>query len=183
MDRNTAYEELTVRLENKNLIKHCLAVEAIMRELAEHLQEDVELWGQTGLLHDIDLDKVSGDLEKHGLVGAEILEGLNVNPTIIYAVKAHNPSLGVERRRKIDKALFCADPLSGLLTACALILPEKKLEKVDTTFVMKKFNEKSFARGANREQIKTCDEIGLTLEQFIDIGLSAMKGIHEQLAL
>ena len=139
--------------------------------------------GVVGLLHDIDLDKVDGDMEKHGMVGAEILEGLNVNPTIIYAIKAHNPALGVERRRKIDKALFCADPLSGLLTACALILPEKKLDKVTLQFVLKKFHEKSFARGANREQMMTCEEIGLSLENLIDIGLKAMQEIATELGL
>lgn len=183
MDRKTAYEELTVRLENKNLIKHSLAVEAIMKKLAENLQEDIELWGQAGLLHDIDLDKVKGEMTRHGLAGAEILEGLNVNPTIIYAVKAHNPTLGIERRRKIDKALFCADPLSGLITACALILPEKQLEKVDTQFVLNRFNEKGFAKGADREQILTCSEIGLSLENFIELGLSAMQEIHVLLEL
>jgi putative nucleotidyltransferase with HDIG domain len=183
MDRKTALEELEARVENKNLIKHCLAVEAIMRKLAAFLHEDIELWGLAGLLHDIDMDKVNGDINKHGLAGGEILEGLNVAPDVIYAVKSHNPALGVERRRKIDKALFCADALSGLITACALILPDKKLESVDTKFIMKKFNEKSFAREADREQIKYCEEIGLPLEQFIDIGLSAMKEIHKQLGL
>lgn len=183
MDRNTAYEELVSRLENKNLIKHSLAVEAIMIKLAEHLHEDIHMWGLAGLLHDIDYDKVNGDMDKHGMVGAEILEGLNLDPTVIYAVKAHNPSLGLVRRRKIDKALFCSDPLSGLITACALILPEKKLAGIDNEFVIKRFHEKSFARGANREQILTCGEIGLSLEEFIEIGLSAMKGIHHALGL
>lgn len=183
MDRQTAYEELAVRLENNNLIKHSLAVEAIMRKLSEYLQEDIEQWGLAGLLHDIDYDKVGGDMQKHGQVGAEILEGLNVNPTVIYAVRSHNPALGVARRRKIDKALYCADPLSGLLTACALILPDKKLKDVDTQFVMKKLHEKSFAKGANREQIAACEEIGLSVEKFIELGLSAMQEIHEQLEL
>lgn len=183
MDRDRAYAELRARLETKNLIKHSLAVEAIMRKLASYFQEDIELWGLAGLLHDIDYDKAGSDPEKHGIIGAEILDGLNVDHTVIYAVKAHNPQTGVERRRRIDKALYCADPLSGLITACALILPDKKLEGVTTEFVLKKFNEKAFARGANREQIMTCEEIGLSLEKFIELGLEAMKEIHEELGL
>lgn len=183
MDREKAYEELSVRLESKNLIKHCLAVEAIMKKLAAYFREDVKQWGLAGLLHDIDMDKTRGDLSKHSLVGADILEGLNIDPTVVYAVKAHNASHGIERNRRIDKALFCADPLSGLITACALILPNKKLSGVDREFVLKKFRDKSFARGSNREQIKTCIELGLELEEFIDIGLEAMKEIHEELGL
>jgi len=183
MDRERALAELKARLVTKNLIKHSLAVEAIMRKLAAYFQEDIELWGLAGLLHDIDYDKAGSDPEKHGLVGAEILDGLNVDHTVIYAIKAHNPKTGIVRRRKIDKALYCTDPLSGLITACALILPDKKLEGVTTEFVIKKFTEKSFAKGANREQIMTCEEIGLSLEKFIDLGLEAMKSIHEDLEL
>lgn len=183
MDRQKAYEELTVRLETKNLIKHSLAVEEIMKKLAVHFLEDVQQWGLAGLLHDIDLDKTKDNLAKHSLLGAEILEDLNIDPTIIYAVKAHNPIHGIERKRKIDKALFCSDPLSGLITACALIRPDKKLSGVDKEFVVKKFNEKSFAKGSSREQIKSCSELDLTLDEFIDMGLSAMKEIQTELGL
>jgi putative nucleotidyltransferase with HDIG domain len=183
MDRERALAELKARLVTKNLIKHSLAVEAIMRKLAAFFQEDIELWGLAGLLHDIDYDKTGSDPEKHGIVGAEILDGLNVDHTVIYAVKAHNSKTGIVRRRKIDKALYCSDPLSGLIIACALIKPDKKLESVTTEFVLKKFGENSFAKGANREQIMTCEEIGLSLEKFIDLGLEAMKNIHEDLEL
>jgi len=183
MDRKKAYEELAVRLETKNLVKHSLAVEAIMRKLAEYFHEDIQQWGLAGLMHDIDLDKIKDDLDRHSLLGAEILEGLNFDPTIIYAVKAHNPSHGIERKRKIDIALYCSDPLSGLITACALILPDKNISEVDTAFVMKRFNEKGFAKGSNREQIKSCVELDLQLEEFIDIALAAMKEIHEELGL
>jgi putative nucleotidyltransferase with HDIG domain len=183
MDRERAYVELKARLVTKNLIKHSLAVEAIMRKLAAYFHEDIELWGLAGLLHDIDYDKVSSEPEKHGIIGAEILDGLNVDHTVIYAVKSHNSQTGIVRRRRIDKALFCSDPLSGLITACALILPDKKLEGVTTEFVLKKFNENSFAKGANREQIMMCEEIGLSLEKFVDLGLEAMKEIHEKLEL
>lgn len=184
MNRKTAFEELSVRLEDKNLIKHSLAVEAIMRKLAVNLQEDIELWGMAGLLHDIDQEKVGEDMQRHGLVGAEILEGLNVNPTIIYAIKSHNPNLGVQRRRRIDKALFCAIPLANLLTACAFNLPEKKLSVLEPEFITDKFYDESFEKDAvDREEIRTCEEIGLSLGSFIEIGLTAMQEISDELEL
>ena len=102
---------------------------------------------------------------------------------IVYAVKAHNDAHGLERKSRMDKALFCADPVSGLITASALILPSKKLSEVDTDFVMNRFNEKGFARGANRENIKKCSELNLELRDFLDISLKAMQGISEELGL
>lgn len=183
MERVQAFEELTARLTNRNLVKHSLAVEAIMREFAAYYKEDVDKWGLAGLFHDIDYDRTAGDPSQHGLVGAEILEGLDVDGSIIYAVKAHNDYHGIQRRRKMDKVLYAADPTSGLITASALILPSKKLEDVDLEFLMKRFNEKGFAKGAGREQIKSCEELGMTLAQFLEISLTAMKQIAEELGL
>jgi putative nucleotidyltransferase with HDIG domain len=154
-----------------------------MRDLASHLKADPEMWGIVGLVHDIDYDQTANDPAMHGVRGAEILEGLGFDPEIIYAVKAHNPHNAVERKRKVDKALFCADPVSGLITAGALILPSKKLEDVSVEFILKRMAEKSFARGANREQIMKCDDIALKLEDFIEISLSAMKKISAELGL
>lgn len=183
MNRVKALEELKVRISGKNMIKHSLAVEAIMRELAVMLQGDVETWGLAGLLHDIDYEKTADDPARHSIVGAEILKNLGVDDEIIYAVKAHNGFHGIERKRKIDKALYCADPVSGLITAGALILPGKSLEDVTPEFIIKRMKEKSFAKGANREQINACSELGLTLEQFIEAAIRAMKGISGELGL
>jgi putative nucleotidyltransferase with HDIG domain len=183
MDRTQAFEQLKVRLTNSNLIKHSLAVETIMRELAAHFKDDIDLWGLAGLLHDIDYDKTASDPATHSILGAEILDNLGVDSEIVYAVKAHNDYHGIERKRKLDKALYCADPVSGLITAAALILPSKKLEDVTVDFIMKRMNEKSFAKGANREQINKCDELGLSLETFITISLNAMKKISIDLGL
>ncbi|MGI6124370.1 MAG: HDIG domain-containing metalloprotein [Acetivibrionales bacterium] len=183
MERKRAMEELLLRIENKNTIKHSLAVEAIMRKLAILFNEYANLWGITGLVHDIDYERVQGDMTQHGIMGADILEALNFDNTIVYAVRAHNPLNNVSRRRKIDKALYCADPMSGLIIACALIVPSKKLEDIDEEFVLKKYHQKGFARGANREQIATCTEIGLTLEEFIKISLEALKEISDELEL
>lgn len=183
MDREKALIELNARVTNANLIKHSLAVEAIMKELAVYLREDIELWGLAGLLHDIDYDRTADNPALHSIIGAEILENLDVNPEVVYAVKAHNDYHGIERKRKLDKALYCADPVSGLITAGALILSSRKLSDVNAEFILKRMNEKSFAKGANRDQIRKCDELGLTLEKFIELALGAMKGISKELGL
>ena len=183
MDRSRAMEELSLRLENQNLIKHSLAVESIMRKMAEVFNEDTELWGIAGLVHDIDLERIQNKMELHGMMGGDILEQLGFDPTIVYAVRAHNPLNNYPRRRKIDKALYCADPISGLITACALILPDKKLENIDNDFVLKRFYEKGFAWGVRRNQIVSCSELGLSLETFIKLSLEAMKEISQQLGL
>lgn len=183
MERTQAMEELTLRLTNKNLVKHSLAVEAIMRELAAHFGEDVDKWGLAGLLHDIDYDRTASDPAKHSIMGAEILENLGVDEAIVYSVRAHNDYHGIERKRKMDKALYSADPMSGLITAGALILPSKKLADVTVDFLLKRMNEKSFAKGANREQIKACEDFGLSLELFLEISLRAMQKIAGDLGL
>ncbi|NLU25649.1 MAG: HDIG domain-containing protein [Hungateiclostridium thermocellum] len=183
MEREQALEELKARIENENLIKHSLAVEAIMKDLAFYFKEDIDKWGLAGLLHDIDCEKTAGDISKHSLVGAEILESLDIESSIIYAVKAHNDYHGIEIKRKIDKALYCADPAAGLITAAALILPSKKLEDVTVDFLIRRMNEKSFAKGVNREQIKSCEQLGLSLEKFLEIALEAMKKISDELGL
>ncbi|GAE88165.1 HDIG domain-containing metalloprotein [Acetivibrio straminisolvens] len=183
MEREQALEELKGRIQNENLIKHSLAVEAIMKDLAFYFKEDIDKWGLAGLLHDIDCEKTAGDISKHSLVGAEILESLDIESSIIYAVKAHNDYHGIERKRKIDKALYSADPVAGLITASALILPSKKLEDVTVDFVIKRMNEKGFAKGVNREQIKACEQLGISLDKFIEIALEAMKKISGELGL
>ncbi len=183
MDREKLFKELKKRVKNRNLIKHMLATEAVMRALAERLGEDVEKWGITGLLHDIDYEETKDRPEKHSLVGAEIIENMGLPEDIVYAVKVHNPIHNLPRNSKLDKALYAVDPLTGLIVACALITPEKKLSKIDTAFVLRRFKEKAFAKGANREQIETCTEFQLSLEEFTDIALKAMQGISGDLGL
>jgi hypothetical protein len=183
MDREQVFSELKRRVKNKNLIKHMLATEAVMTALAERLGEDKESWGLAGLLHDIDYEETKNQPERHSLRGAEILEEMGLPKEVVYAVKVHNPAHNLPRETKLDKALYAVDPLTGLIVACALITPEKKLFKIDTDFVLRRFKEKGFAAGANREQIKTCSEINLSLEEFVNIALKAMQGIASNLAL
>jgi len=164
------------------LIKHSLAVEAIMRALARHFDEGEEKWALAGLLHDIDYDKVKDDLSQHSLLGAKMLEDLGVDKDICQAVKVHNEAHGIPPQTLIEKALFVADPLTGLIVAAALVLPSKKLNDLTPENVLNRFKEKAFARGANREIIKKCEELlGLKLEEFVKIGLLAMQKISQEL--
>jgi putative nucleotidyltransferase with HDIG domain len=181
--RAEAEKLLHHHLKNKNLIKHSLAVEAVMKGLAGHLEENQELWGIAGLVHDIDYDSTKDDMAKHSLEGARILEENGFSEELVYAVKVHNHAHGLPRKSLLDKALYAADPVTGLITAGALILREKKLCSVDVPFLIKRFAEKSFARGANRETILSCTELGLNLDEFLAISLLAMQEISQELGL
>jgi putative nucleotidyltransferase with HDIG domain len=181
-NREEILDSIHGNVQDKNMIKHMLATEAIMRALARKLGEDEEEWGITGLIHDIDMELVEGDMSSHSKLGADIAKELGASETMAHAILCHNEAHGVPRETKLDKALFCADPLSGLITAAALVRPDK-LSGLTTKSVMKRFREKSFAAGVNREQVAQCQEIGLELEEFIDLGIEAMKGIASELQL
>ena len=155
-----------------------------MRALARRFNEDEEKWGLAGLLHDIDYEKTKGDVSRHSLVGARMLKEMGLAEDICRAVEAHNEAHGIPPRSLMGKSLFAADPLSGLIVAAALVLPSKKLADLGLKSVLKRYTEKSFARGAKREIIGKCREfLGLSLEEFTGIGLGAMKEISPQLGL
>ncbi|HHX50336.1 MAG TPA: HDIG domain-containing protein [Clostridia bacterium] len=183
LTREEALKLLKKNLTNKNLQKHCLACEAVMGALAVRFEEDQDLWRLAGLLHDIDYEETKDDPERHSLLGAEMLSELGLPPEMIYAVKVHNEIHGLPRKNLLDKALYATDPVTGLIVAAALIRPEKKLSIVDVPFLLNRFQEKSFARGANREQILACSDLGLELGEFLEISLQAMQGIARELGL
>jgi len=183
MNREDGLALLQEHLKNENLINHSLAVEAIMRGLAEHLHEDVEKYGLAGLLHDIDYDTTYEDPHRHSLLGAEMLAEKGMDPEIVYAVKVHNDLHGLERKSLLDKTLWAADPVSGFITAAALVRPDKSLAEVQLKSLKKRFKETAFARGANREQMQSCTEIGLELEEFLQIALQSMQKIAGELGL
>jgi len=183
MTREEVLDSIKANVENENLIKHMLATEAIMRALAKRLGEDEEEWGLTGLLHDIDMELTGGDMSSHSKLGADLARELGASETMAHAILCHNEAHGVPLETKLDKALFCADPLTGLIVAAALVRPDKKLAGLEAKSVIKRFKEKSFAAGANREQIARCSELGLEFGEFIELGLEAMKGIAADLGL
>lgn len=175
MERSRAFEELLLRLENKEVIKHSLAVEAIMNKLAEHFNEEVRLWGIAGLVHDIDVERIQNDSRPHGMMGGDILECLDFDPTIVYAVRAHNPENNYERRRKIDKALYIASPMAELIDACYKLIGENGLIKISEEFILNKYNDPDFAPHISRERLELCTELGLSIEDFIKLSLEAMR--------
>lgn len=184
MNREQALELLKQNLNNQNLIKHCLAVEAVMQALARQLGENEDQWGIAGLLHDIDYEKTKDDPNKHSLVGAQMLEEAGLNKEICQAVKAHNEIHGIQLKTPMDKALFTIDPLTGLIVAATLVLPSKKITDLTVENVLNRFKEKAFARGVNREIIKQSEELlDIKLGEFVKIGLQAMQEINKDLGL
>lgn len=183
MNREQAWELLQQNLKSENLVNHSLAVEAIMRGLAERLGEDGEKFALAGLLHDIDYDITGYDAQRHSLVGAKMLEENGLDADVVYAVKVHNEAHGLERKSVLDRALYAADPVSGFITAAAMVRPDKKLEEVQLKSLKKRFKEKAFARGASREQMALCSELGLELDEFLEIALQSMKKIADQIGL
>jgi len=179
--RQQSLDLVKQHISNKNLVKHMIGVEGIMRRLARHFKQDVELWGLTGLLHDLDYDVTVNDFPRHGLVTAEILANYDVPPEAVYAIKAHPghvPAVSL-----LDKALYAADPISGLIVASALMHPDKKIASLNTEFVLRRYKEKRFAAGADREQIATCSELGLTLEEFIQLSIEGMGEVAGEVGL
>ncbi|HDQ00374.1 MAG TPA: HDIG domain-containing protein [bacterium] len=181
MDRATAYELAKSSFSNRNLFKHVLAVEAVMRELAEYFNDDIEKWGLAGLLHDLDYEETANDPDRHTLVTEDLLKPYSLDPEIIKAIKCHNDK--APRNQLIGKAIYAADPVTGLIVAAALMHPDKKLKSLDSDFILRRFKEKRFAAGANREQILTCEDFGLSLESFLAIALRAMQRIDKELGL
>jgi hypothetical protein len=181
MTRDEALELVKEHVKTKNLRKHMYATEVCMRELAKRLEGDADEWALAGLLHDLDYDRTVEDFPMHGHVTEEILEGRDVSPEIINAIKAHAEH--AEIASDMDLALHAVDPLTGLIVAAALMHPTKKLAGVDVAFVLKRFKERRFAAGADRDQIRKCDGLKLTLEEFVGISLAAMQGISKDLGL
>ncbi len=183
MNREEALDSVKANVENENLVKHMLATEAIMRALARRFGEDEEEWGLTGLLHDIDMELTEGDMNSHSRLGADLASEMGASEAMAHAILCHNETHGVPRETRLDNSLFSADPLTGLIIAAALVRPDKKLASVEAKSVKKRFKEKSFAAGASREQIASCSELGLELDEFIGLGLKAMQEIAADLGL
>jgi len=183
MNRKEALDSVRNNVENENLVKHMLATEAIMCALASRLGEDEKEWGLAGLLHDIDVELTEGDMSSHSKLGADLARELGTSEAVANAILCHNEMHGVHPETKMERALLCTDPLTGLITAAVLVHPDKRLAGLEAQSVRKRFKEKGFAAGASREQISRCSDIGLELDEFIEIGLVAMKGIAPQLGL
>lgn len=179
LSREEALALVQQHVSNRNLVKHMIAVEAVMRRLARQLGENEGIWGLAGLLHDLDYSETVDDFGRHGFRTVEILADKDVPPEALHAIKAHPGH--VDRETPTDKALYAIDPLTGLIVAAVLMHPQKKLRALDVDFVLRRFKEKRFAAGADRDQIRACSELGLDLEEFLKLGLEGMCDVADEL--
>jgi putative nucleotidyltransferase with HDIG domain len=181
MTRNEALELVKANLPNPNLVKHSLAVEACMKAVAARLGQDPETWGMAGLLHDLDYEKTAKSPDLHTTETLKMLEGRNLPPEVIHAIQAHAGKVPCES--PMDWAIYSIDPLTGLIIAATLMHPDKKLASIDLEFVKRRYKEKSFAKGARRDEIEKCVNTGIGLDEFIAICIKAMQGIAGDLGL
>ncbi|MFO7817264.1 MAG: HDIG domain-containing metalloprotein [Thermodesulfobacteriota bacterium] len=183
IDRNEALQILNSELgAERNLINHSLETEAVMRALAEHLGKEIELWGITGLLHDIDYPQTKNSPDRHGLDGAAMLAD-KLPQEALQAIKAHNSEhTGVQPQTEFDFALRCGETVTGLISASALVRPQK-MTGMKPKSLKKKMKDKAFAASVNRETIKECRQIGMELTDFLTLAISAIAGIADQVEL
>jgi putative nucleotidyltransferase with HDIG domain len=182
-DREAAWNLLCEWTESFALRKHALAVEAAMRAHARRLGEDEEAYGVVGLLHDFDYEK-NPTVETHVWVGAAVLRERGWPETWVRAIEGHASYTGVPRDTTMARCLFAVDELTGFLTACTLVRPDKTLANVPVESVQKRMKEKAFARSVNRDEIRQgADEIGMPFDQHIVFVRDAMVGIAGELGL
>ena len=183
MDRIEALALVREYVKNENLVRHMLAVESAMRFYAELWGEDVEVWGLTGLLHDFDWE-IHPTLEQHPQDGAPILRGFGVDEVIVRAILSHADHTGVPRVSRMEKALLACDEITGLITAVALVRPSRSLLDMEVGSVKKKWKDRAFAAGANREEIaRATEEFGVELWEHVGNVILAMRRIAPELGL
>jgi putative nucleotidyltransferase with HDIG domain len=184
MNREEALVLLRQHVKNENMVRHCLAAEAVLAALAERLGGDKEKWALAGLLHDLDVELTNADLKIHGLETAKMLQALGVDPEVVEAIRMHNEEAhGQKRSTVFHRALAAGETITGLIVATALVYPDKKLASVNPKSVVKRMKEKAFARSVNRDIVRECELIGVPLDEFAALAVQAMQGIHEQLGL
>jgi putative nucleotidyltransferase with HDIG domain len=181
MNRQQALNILHEYVKNENLIRHMLAVEAAMRYYAEKFNQDPEQWGIAGLLHDFDYE-IHPTLESHPQDGVPILRKKGVPEEIIRAVLSHADHTGVPRETLMEKALYACDEVTGLIIAVALVRPSRSLDDLEVSSVKKKWKDKAFAAGANRQEIeKGAQELGIDLWEHVGNVIQAMRRVAKDL--
>lgn len=181
--RDAAWALLTEFTDNPSLIKHALGVEAAMRAYARSFGEDEEVWGAIGLVHDFDYQQNPSE-ETHVHVGMQILRERGWPEEWIETIASHADYMGVPRDTRLKKTLFAVDELSGFLTACALVRPDRAIAEVKVKSVTKKLKDKAFARGVNRDDVRRgAEELGVDLQEHIAFVRDAMATVADQLEL
>ncbi len=184
IERETAVKLLNQYITNENMLKHCLASEAVMRKLAGFFGEDGDIWAMAGLLHDLDAEMTAGDMQRHTIPAREILLKAGVKSDIVDAICMHNEEAsGKERVDRFHIALAAGETITGLIMATTLVYPDKKIASVKTKSIVKRMKEKAFAASVNRDTIRECEKLGLALDQFASLALEAMTEIAGELEL
>jgi len=174
LDRETALGLVRKHVAKENNIRHVIAVGAIMRAVASRLNEDADRWEVVGILHDIDYEVCTGPAD-HTVKAREILKDL-VDAEIMESIMAHNyENTGVPVDSRLKLGLIACDAASGLVLACSLVMPSKRIADVKLESLLKKFRSKDFAKGVSRERIARCTELGLGLEEFLGLALNGMN--------
>ena len=184
MTRDEGWALLAEHTTNPNLLKHMLAVEAVMRAYARRFGEDEESWGLVGLLHDLDYEKHPSGEAGHPFKGVEVLRGRGVDESLCRAILSHADYSGIPRETMMERALFAADEVSGFVIAVALVKPSRALADVDVASVKRKMKDKAFAKGVRREDIvKGAAELGVALDDHLAAVIAALQGVAPQLGL
>lgn len=183
ISREIAVKLLNDNIQNTNMIRHCLASEAVLRAVAQKLGKDPEEWGLTGLLHDVDVEITQADPHRHGPYAAGMLDGL-LSTEAVEAVVMHNErATGKERTTVFQHALAAGETITGLIMATAMVYPDKKLASVKPKSITKRMKEKAFAASVKRENILECELIGIPIQDFAELALIAMQEISEELGM
>ncbi len=181
--REDAWNLLNEYTKTPSLLKHALAVEAAMRAYARQYGEDEELWAATGLIHDFDYEQ-HPTADEHPLAGVAILEERGWPEEVIEAIKGHATYLNVPRSTLMAKTLFAVDELTGLVTACVLVRPDRNIASLEVKSVRKKWKDKAFARGVNRQDVEQgVAELGVELSAHIGVVIEALKSVADTLGL
>lgn len=185
MQREDALLLLQQYIKNDKMIAHCLASEAVLRAMALRLGEDADKWAMAGLLHDLDVEITQGDMRLHAMESARILTQKGFDPEIVEAVMLHNEAAvhNQPRHTRFHHALAAGETITGLITATALVYPDRKVASVKVKSIVKRMKEKAFAASVNRETILECEKAGLPLQEFVELSLGAMQGVAREIGL
>lgn len=185
--RQEAYDLMCEWVESESLRRHMLSVEAAMRSYARHYGEDEELWGITGLLHDVDYERFPDmdDTENgHPRYSLRYFEENGYPPELIQAVRAHAPFFGVPRESRLDKVLLACDELTGLILACSYVRPDKDLRSVKLKSVKKKWKDKAFTAAINRpENMEFIEDLGEPFDEHVTRVLEAMQDVAVEMGV
>ncbi|MDR2529828.1 MAG: HDIG domain-containing protein [Synergistaceae bacterium] len=172
--------------DDESHIRHALAVEATMRHFARKMGGDEGLWGVAGILHDIDWEKTMNDPQRHCNLAPELLREAGVDEELIHAVQSHGWSIctDAEPRNDMEKTLFTIDELTGLIITAGLVRPSRSLSDLEVKSVKKKWKDKAFAKGVNREIIQKGAEImGMPLDEIIENVILALRPVEKEIGL